>query len=145
MAGSSTITDRASTSRGEPRPRGATLALADAVALIAFVAVGLRSHDIGPVAEVAARNIVPLAVTWAVVGLVVGAYRRRDLASLAITWVVAVPVALLVRARWVGSPQGGRIAVFVAVGLTFTLLFLLIGRAVIAVLTRTLSVWRRRT
>jgi len=60
-----------------------------------------------------------------------------------ITWVIAVPVALLVRTWWVGSPQGGRIWVFVAVGLTFTLLFVSIGRALVAASVRTGPVWRR--
>ncbi|MGH2538923.1 MAG: DUF3054 domain-containing protein [Actinomycetota bacterium] len=127
--------------RAEQRPSGTALVAADLVALLAFVGVGLRSHHIGPVAEVAARNLLPLAVMWAVVALAVGTYRRRDLASLLITWVSAVPVALLVRTWWVGSPQGGRILVFVAVGLTSTLLLLLIGRAVVAVLSRTRPVW----
>lgn len=122
---------------------GRMLALADALALLSFVAVGLRSHRLGATAEIAARNAVPLAVAWVVVALAVGTYRRRDLASLVLTWALAVPAALLVRTWWVGSPQGSRIAVFLGVGLAFTLLFLLIGRVVVAVLTRTRPVWRR--
>lgn len=125
-------------------PTGAVLALADAIALLTFVAVGLRSHRIGAIAEVAARNAVPLAIMWIVVSLAIGTYRRRDLATLAITWAVAVPIALLARTWWVGSPQGGRIAVFVAVGLLFTMLFLAAGRAVTAGVTRSRLVWRRR-
>jgi hypothetical protein len=113
-----------------PTAPGRMLAIADTLALIAFVVVGLRSHRIGAIAEIAARNAVPLAVAWIVVALVVGTYRRRDLASLVITW-------------WVGSPQGGRIAVFLGVGMAFTLLFLLIGRGLVAALTRTRPVWRR--
>ena len=122
---------------------GRMLAIADAVALLAFVGVGLRSHRIGAIAEIAVRNLVPLAVAWVVVALVVGAYRRRDLVSLVLTWALAVPAALLVRTWWVGSPQGSRIAVFLGVGLAFTLLFLLIGRGIVAALTRTRPVWRR--
>jgi Protein of unknown function (DUF3054) len=130
--------------RVERRPTGVTLALADAVALVTFVAVGLRSHRIGAIAEIAARNAVPLAVTWIVVSVAVGTYRRRDLSSLVITWAIAVPVALLVRTWWVGSPQGGRIVVFVVVGLAFTLLFLVIGRMIVAAFVRMRPVWRRR-
>jgi hypothetical protein len=122
---------------------GRMFAIADAVALLSFVAVGLRSHRIGAIAEIAARNAVPLAVAWVVVALVVGTYRRRDLASLVLTWALAVPTALLVRTWWVGSPQGSRIVVFLGVGLAFTLLFLLIGRGIVAVLTRSLPSWRR--
>jgi hypothetical protein len=104
--------------------------VADAAALLAFVAVGLRSHRIGAIPEVAARNLVPLAASWALVSLAVGTYRRRDL------------VALLARTWWVGSPRGARIAVFLAVGLVFTLVFLAIGRTVAAAITRTRPVWR---
>jgi hypothetical protein len=94
-------------------------------------------------AAIAARNLVPLTVAWIVVALVAGTYRRRDLFSLVLTWAVAVPTALLVRTWWVGSPQGARIAVFLAVGMAFTLLFLLIGRGLVAALTRTRPAWRR--
>jgi hypothetical protein len=124
--------------RSEPgsarAPSGAALVVADAAALLAFVAVGLRSHRIGAIPEVAARNLVPLAASWALVSLAVGTYRRRDL--------VAVPLALLARTWWVGSPRGARIAVFLAVGLVFTLVFLAIGRTVAAAITRTRPVWR---
>jgi hypothetical protein len=133
----------ASTARDD-RASGRMLATTDALALVSFVAVGLRSHRIGAIAEIAARNAVPLAVAWAVVALAVGTYRRRDLTSLVLTWALAVPAALLVRTWWVGSPQGSRIAVFVGVGMAFTLLFLLIGRGIVAVLTRTRPAWRRR-
>ena len=119
----------------EPSARSRLLVVADALALLSFVAVGLRSHRIGAIAEVAVRNVVPLAVAWVVVALIVGTYRRRDLATLVVTWVVAVPAALLIRTWWVGSPQGARIAVFVGVGMAFTLLFLLIGRGVVAALS----------
>ena len=95
-------------------PSGAALVVADAAALLAFVAVGLRSHRIGAIPEVAARNLVPLAVSWALVSVVVGTYRRRDLVSLLTAWAVSVPLALLARTWWVGSPRGARIAVFLA-------------------------------
>ncbi len=128
----------------EPRPSGTAFAVADMLALVAFVGVGLRSHGIGAVAEVAARNALPLAVMWTAVGAAVGTYRRRDLASLLVTWVIAIPLALLARTWWVGSPQGAGIGVFVAVGLSSTLLLLLFGRGVVALLTRTRPIWRRR-
>ena len=57
-------TDRVRT-RGGERPSGAVFALADGLALLAFVAVGLRSHRLGALAEIAARNAIPLAVPGA--------------------------------------------------------------------------------
>jgi len=125
-------------------PSGAALVTADAVALLAFVGVGMRSHQIDAIAEVAARNVVPLAVTWAMVSVVAGTYRRRDLASLLATWAIAVPLGLLARTWWVGSPRSGRIAVFLGVGMVFTLVFLMLGRGVAAAITRTRPVWRER-
>lgn len=127
-----------------PRPTGAApLVAADALALFAFVAIGLRSHQLGPIAEVAARNTLPLAGTWIVVALAVGTYRRRDLSSLAITWAIAIPVALLGRTWWVGAPRGDRIVVFLIVGVAFTGLFLALGRCVAWAGTRSRPVWRR--
>ncbi|MGZ5299594.1 MAG: DUF3054 family protein [Actinomycetota bacterium] len=107
------------------------LAVADAVALVVFVLVGIRSHhEIGPL-DAFFRNAVPLEGVWFAAAAVSGAYRRPGLRSLLWTWVVAVPVALVVRSLWVGSPTGGRLLVFLGVGLAFTLLFLLAGRAVV--------------
>ena len=51
------------------------------------------------------------------------------------TWIVAVPIGLIVRSLWVGSPQGAQIFVFLTVGLAFTLLFLMGGRGVVALAT----------
>ena len=104
--------------------------VADGVALITFVLVGIRSHhEIGALA-VFLRNAVPLEVMWFAVAAVTGAYRRPGIRTLLWTWLVAVPVALIVRTLWVGSPGGLRLLTFLGIGLTFTLLFLLIGRAV---------------
>ena len=145
MSGSTPATTDRVSARDAERPSGTVLAVADGLALLAFVAVGLRSHRLGAIAEIAARNAVPLAVTWTVVSAVVATYRRRDVASLVITWAITVPVALLVRTWWVGSPQGGRIVVFLVVGLVFTLLFLAIGRGAVWALTRSRPVRRGRS
>ncbi len=140
MAGGSSPSSGTAGRRG-----GTTLAVADGLALLAFVAVGLRSHRLGAIAEIAARNAIFLAVAWGTMARLVATYRRRDLASLITTWAVAVPSALLVRTWWVGSPQGNRIVVFLVVGLVFTLLFLVIGRGVVWALTGSRPVWRRRS
>jgi len=123
-------------------PSAAALVATDAAALLAFVAIGMRSHQIGVILEVAARNVVPLAVTWGLVSVVAGTYRRRDLVSLLTTWAIAVPLGLLARTWWVGSPRGGRIAVFLGVGLVSTLVLLMIGRGIAAAISRTRPVWR---
>jgi hypothetical protein len=115
----------------ERRPSPVPVAIADAIALVVFVLVGIRSHhEIGAL-DAFFRNAVPLEGMWFAVAVVSGAYRRPGLRSLLWTWVVAVPVALVVRSLWVGSPTGVRLLTFLGVGLAFTLLFLLAGRAVI--------------
>lgn len=111
-------------------------AIADAVALVVFVLVGIRSHhEVGTV-DLFLRNAVPLEVMWFTVAAVTGAYRRPGLRTLLWTWIVAVPAGLVVRTIWVGSPSGVRLLTFLGIGLAFTLLFLLAGRTVVGVTGR---------
>jgi hypothetical protein len=120
----------------EQRLSVALFAVADAVALIVFVLVGIRSHhEIGAL-DLFLRNAVPLEVMWFAVAVVSGTYRRPGLRSLLWTWIVAVPAALVVRSLWLGSPSRVRLLTFLGVGLAFTLLFLLAGRAVVGVVGR---------
>jgi Protein of unknown function (DUF3054) len=121
--------------RTSPGSRGWVLPTADALALTAFVLVGIRSHhDVGGT-QVFARNAVPLLIVWFGASVPLRTYRRPGLRSLVVTWAVVVPVGLFVRTAWVGSPSGTRLLLFIVVGLAFTLLFLLLGRA----LTRSLT------
>jgi hypothetical protein len=110
-------------------------ALADAAALVVFVLIGLRGHRVGTV-EGFLRTAVPLLGVWVLVAWLAHAYRRPGWRSLLRTWIVAVPVGLLVRTLIVGSPKGARILVFIAVGLAFTLVFLIIGRLRARLLSR---------
>jgi hypothetical protein len=117
--------------------RGHVLLLGvDLAALLVFVLVGLRSHHEVSGVDLFARNAVPLLVSWCLTAGVLGTYARPGLAPVIRNWVVAVPVALVARSVWVGSPTGGEFVVFLMVGMTFTLLFLLIGRGLIAVVAR---------
>jgi hypothetical protein len=114
----------------------AVLASVDLVALVLFVLVGMRRHHEGTYLSILLRNVIPLVGTWAVVAAALGTYRRPGLGMLLRTWIVAVPIALVVRSLWVGSPTGiGPFLTFLAVGLSFTLLFLLIGRGLVALVT----------
>lgn len=101
--------------------------LADAAALVAFVVIGLRGHR-GSTVEGFLKNAVPLFAAWFLVAWAAHTYQRPRWRSLLRNWIVAVPVGLLIRTVIVGSPRGARILVFVAVGLAFTLLFLVLGR-----------------
>jgi hypothetical protein len=112
------------------------LRMVDAFALIAFVLVGIRSHHESGAASLFLRNAVPLLAAWFVAAVAVGTYRRPSTRTLLITWVLAVPVGLLGRSLIVGSPTGGRLVTFLGVGLAFTLLFLVVGRLLVAVIGR---------
>jgi hypothetical protein len=119
------------------------LALTDAVALVVFVLVGIRSHhEIGAL-DLFLRNAIPLEVLWFAVAGVSGAYRRPGLRTLLWTWVVAVPAALIIRSLWVGSPSGVPLLTFLGIGLAFTLLFLLTGRAAAGFAGRRMGSHRR--
>ena len=110
-------------------------ALADAAALIVFVLVGIRGHRTSTI-DGFLRNVGPLLVAWFLVAVLVHTYRRPGWRSLLRNWIVAVPAGLLVRTLIVGSPRGARILVLIAVGLAFTLVFLILGRLFARAVTR---------
>ena len=109
--------------------------LADAAALVVFVVIGLRGHR-GSTVEGFLRNAVPLVGVWFLVAWLAHTYRRPGWRSILRNWIVAVPIGLLLRTLIVGSPRGARILVFIAVGLAFTLLLLVIGRLLARLLSR---------
>ncbi len=124
---------------------GRALATMDALALLMFVLVGVRSHhDVGA-SWVVARNVVPLEAAWFCAAALIGTYRRPGLRTLLGTWAVAVPSGLVLRTVWVGSPTGVRLLTFLAVGLAFTLLFLLAGRWIARLIGRRVFPAGRRT
>ena len=112
------------------------LVAADALALVAFVLAGIRSHHEVGALDLVARNVIPLGIAWFTVGTVVGTYRRPGLRTLLGTWIVAVPAGVVARSLWVGSPTGGELLLFVAVASAFTLLFLMIGRWIAGTIVR---------
>jgi glycopeptide antibiotics resistance protein len=119
-----------------PGRRGtAWYVIADAAALIVFVLIGIRGHHASTV-EGFLRNAIPLLGVWFLVAWLAHTYRRPGWRSLLRNWIVAVPIGLIVRTLIVGSPKGGKIVVFIAVGLAFTALFLVLGRLLARQLSR---------
>lgn len=119
-----------------PGGRGTILyVLADGASLIAFVLVGISGHRAGTM-EGFVRNAVPLLAVWFLVAWLARTYRRPGWRSLLRNWIVAIPIGLLLRTLIVGSPNGVKILVFIAVGLAFTLALLILGRLLARLLSR---------
>jgi hypothetical protein len=111
-----------------------TLAI-DLLALVLFVVAGMRSHRTASQLEIFARNVVPIGGAWLVTAAIVGTYRAGDgrlpsLKRLVLTWAIAVPIGVLLRSWWTGSPDGDDLVVFGAVAMAFTLAFVAGGRVV---------------
>jgi hypothetical protein len=95
---------------------------ADAVALLLFVTIGLFTHHGGVSAADYARDAVPLLGCWLLAGGAFDLYKRPHVRALLATWLVGVTAAVLLRALLRRHIDGGD-AVFLAVALCFTLLF----------------------
>jgi hypothetical protein len=91
----------------------------DLLALLAFVTVGLINHKGGVSATGYARDVLPIAGCWLVAAGTFDLYKRPRWRALISTWLAGV--------------TGGDDAVFLAVALTFSLLFVLAFRAVSSV------------
>ena len=128
MAGSSIASEAAS--KQEARRRLAPVA--DAVALVLFVTVGLFSHHGGVSLTGYARDALPLLACWFAAAAFFGLYRRPTRRAFLLTWVVGVTAGILVRQLVVWSFHADDL-VFLVVALTFTLLFVLGGRVLLAV------------
>ena len=111
-------------------------AISDAVALIVFVAIGTASHGEDLTVLEVTATAAPLLVTWFAVALLTGLYGSEGWRPLAITWLVSVPVAAVLRSVLRAGPWDERLAIFAAVALAFTALFVLVGRGAV-------MAWRR--
>ncbi|MFN8020659.1 MAG: DUF3054 domain-containing protein [Acidimicrobiales bacterium] len=122
-------------SQVDVRREAITAAIADAVAVLVFVAIGRRSHDEGgnavaETAKVAAPFLIALVVGW----VAARAWRRpRALATGVTIWVCTVAVGMVLR-HWVFDR--GTAASFVIVATIVTGVFLLGWRAVVGFAAR---------
>src|SRR5579863_1312887 len=87
--------------------RPALLAASDAVAIVAFVTVGLLSHRHGVSATGYARDALPILGAWFGVALLLRTYRRGGRRRLLATWAVGVPLGVLIRAVVLGRSLNG--------------------------------------
>lgn len=115
------------------------LAWGDAAGLIAFTVVGLRFHKIALTPYEVLQTAVPLLVAWFAAARLLGTYRRRGAARFVLTWIIAVPLGLAIRQFWLGRPFGQSFLIFLAVGGTLTLAFLLFWRLAAFLTARVLT------
>ena len=122
----------------DPSTRPAVLAASDAVAIVAFVTVGLASHRHGLSATGYAQDALPILGAWFGVALLLGTYRGRGRRRLLATWAIGVPLGVLIRGLVLGrSPNADEFA-FLGVALVFSLLLVLALRSgLTAMLART--------
>lgn len=117
--------------RSAARPFRRAAAAIDAVALVAFVIVGVIQHGGLALAGIL-RTGAPLLLAWFLVALLVGTYRRVGWATMLVTWLIAVPLGLVGRSVIRGRPWGEGLLEFGAIAMGFTLVFLVAGRAILA-------------
>ena len=106
---------------------------ADVAALVAFVTVGLVNHHGGVTAAGYAEDALPIVGCWLLAAGALDLYRRPRPRALLGTWLAGVTAGILVRTlvRW--HLDGGD-AVFLAVALCFSLLFVIAARAAASLL-----------
>ena len=131
MAGSSIATEAANKPPEARTLRRRLTPVADAVALVVFVTVGLLSHHGDVSLRGYARDALPLLACWFAAATFFGLYRRPTRRALFETWAVGVPAGIAVRQLVLWSFHADDL-VFLVVALTFTLLFVLTGRALLA-------------
>jgi DUF3054 family protein len=121
-----------------PSTRPAALAASDAVAIVAFVTVGLVSHQHGVSATGYARDALPILGAWFGVALLLATYRRGSRRRLLATWALGVPLGVLIRGLVLGRSLNADEFAFLGAALAFSLLFVLALRGgLTAILTRT--------
>ncbi|HEY2601509.1 MAG TPA: DUF3054 domain-containing protein [Thermoleophilaceae bacterium] len=116
--------------------RGGRLAAADAIAIVAFAAIGQLSHHGGVSVAGFARDALPLLGGWFAAAAVFGLYRKPGLRSFALTWLVGITAGVAVRALVLGRRIDGHEAAFLVTSLVFTLLLVLGCRALLALRDR---------
>jgi hypothetical protein len=111
--------------------RPALLAASDAAAIVAFVTVGLVSHD-GISASGYAQTALPMLGAWFAVAALFHTYRSDGMWRVLATWAAAIPLGVVLRGLVLGrSPDGDQLA-FLIVTLVFSLIFILGLRRVLA-------------
>jgi len=88
------------------------LVLFDALALVAFAAIGVASHNRSIDVPSVLRNALPLLIVWYALAPLLGTYKPPSWKALWIAWLVCIPLGVVLRAAILGHPRGGEFSVF---------------------------------
>mgnify|MGYP003348636609 CR=1 FL=1 len=103
---------------------------ADLLALALFVTVGLFNHQGGLSLTGYARDLLPIGAAWFAAGAVFGLYRQPRWRTLLATWATGVTAGIAIRQAIVWHLHGDD-AAFLAIALSFILLFVVAARALV--------------
>ncbi len=101
---------------------------ADLLALLAFAAAGVYSHQGALAVQEVLRAAWPFLLAWILIAPFTGTWRDPGLATLVATWALAVPTGWLVRLIAYAEPLDERRLAFLATSLAFSLPPLLLFR-----------------
>jgi Mg/Co/Ni transporter MgtE len=105
-----------------------TAVASDVVALVVFVTIGLLNHRGGVSATGYARDALPILACWLLAAGTFDLYRRPRSRALLGTWLAGVTGGVAIRALTLWRFEGDDV-VFLCVALGFTLLFVVVFRA----------------
>ena len=100
------------------------LVLFDALALVAFAAIGVASHNRSIDVPSVLRNALPLLIVWYALAPLLGTYKPPSWKALWIAWLVCIPLGVILRAAILGHPNGGEFFSFLSVTMVATCMLL---------------------
>jgi uncharacterized membrane protein HdeD (DUF308 family) len=112
------------------------LATADGLAILGFTIIGVLSHRGALPPSALAEDALPLLGGWFAAAAAFRLYRHNTWRALFLTWIVGMPLGVLVRAAVLGRLDEPKQLAFLATTLVLSLLFVLAGRALVALVRR---------